>query len=90
MKLPSLLIAGLLWFVVVIPGVAALPGGGVSREQPDGLSFRYERPAEGAATSRQFVEKVPPVESVVYVYAAVHMGPANPINYVGGLPEWRP
>ena len=81
---------------VLLSCIVAVTAAGVSADErlspdpPAGLSFRYERPAEGAATNRQFVGKLPPVEGVVYVYATVHMGPANPIKYVGGLPEWRP
>ena len=70
--------------------VAAPSDGGASSPDSAGLSFRYKRPAEGVATIHQFEGKLPPVEGVVDVYATIHMGPANPINYVNGLPEWRP
>ena len=79
-----------LWMTVFLSHIAAVSVTGVSADErpspdpPAGLSFRYGRAAEGAATSRHFVGKVPPVAGVVYVYATIHMGPANPINYVNG------
>ena len=83
-------IAGLLACLCANPDFALSRDENAARDRVSGLSFRYERSAEGVATNRQFVGKVPPVEGVVYVYATIHMGPANPIKYVGGLPEWRP
>ena len=81
---------------VLLSCIVAVTAAGVSADErlspdpPAGLSFRYERPAEGAATIRQYEGKLPPVDGIVYVYATIHMGPANPVKYVHGLPEWRP
>jgi hypothetical protein len=76
--------------IVIAANLAVYADENPSRERPPGLAFRYERPAEGAATIRHFEGALPPVEGVVYVYATIQMGPANPIKYVGGLPEWWP
>jgi len=84
------------WMTVFLSCIVALSAMGVSADdnfppdQPSGLSFRYERSAKEAKTIRQFEGKLQPVEGVVYVYATIHMGPANPVKYVKGLPEWRP
>jgi len=54
---------------------------------PRGLSFEHE----GARESIQVCEgEVEAVEGTVYVYATIQMGPSNPLNYVNGMPEWRP
>lgn len=76
--------------IVIAANLAVDADENPSREHPPGLAFRYERPAEGAATIRHFEGALPPAEGVVNVYATIQMGPANPIKYVGGLPEWRP
>ena len=73
----------------VVP-VSCLPPAAAESGKPEGLSFRYKSASDGAATIRLHEGRVKPVAGVVYVYATIHMGPANPINYVGGLPEWRP
>lgn len=39
---------------------------------------------------RIYEGKISPVEGTVYIYATFQMGPANPIRYVEGAPEWRP
>ena len=52
--------------------------------------MRYESASDGAAAIRLYEGRVESVAGVVYVYATIHMGPANPINYVGGRPQWRP
>lgn len=57
---------------------------------PEGLSFRYEQPADGAKVTQLYQGSVKSVGDVVYVYATVQMGPANPIPFAGGLPQWRP
>lgn len=77
-------------FVVVAATIAVHAGENASRDRPPGLSFRYQRSQEKAKTIRQFEGKVKAVEGVIYVYATIHIGPANPIKYVDGLPEWRP
>ena len=46
--------------------------------------------AEGEASFRVSDAKVEPVEGTVYAYATIRMGPANPIRYVQGMPQWRP
>jgi len=54
---------------------------------PPALSFQHE----GARDSLQVYEgEIEAVEGTVYVYATIHMGPANPLNYVDGMPQWRP
>jgi len=78
----------LTWEVFI---VALLASGTVWGASPQ-LSLRYDEaaPADAAEAVRIYEAEVPPVAGTVYVYATIQMGPVNPINYVDGLPEWRP
>jgi len=57
-----------------------------ARAAPPGLSFQHEGDRE---SSQVYEGEVEVVEGVVYIYATIHMGPAYPLNYVNGRPEWR-
>jgi len=72
--------------------IVALLGSGTVWGASPQLSLRYDEaaPADAAEAVRIYEAEVPPVAGTVYVYATIQMGPANPINYVDGLPEWRP
>lgn len=53
------------------------------------LSFRYGAAGtEGAL--RVYDGEINAVAGTVHLYATFAMGPANPIRYVNGLPEWQP
>ena len=51
----------------------------------EGLSFSRQQ-----GTDYLTEVKVKPVEGNAYIYATIQMGPANPIKYVKGLPQWLP
>ena len=90
LKLRAFLVTCLLMicFVTVTPASGDEPP--PSNDAP-GLSFHYHRsPADEPALIRTFRGPVDPVSDVIYIYATVHMGPANPIKYVDGVPQWRP
>ncbi len=59
---------------------------------PQQFSFRYDdgKSGQSGGLIRVYEGELDPVEGTVYVYATFEMGPANPIDYVNGLPEWRP
>lgn len=87
---PQALLEALTLSVVIAATIGVRAQDDISRDQPSGLSFRYERSARDTKTIRQFEGKVDSVEGVVHVCATIQMGPANPIRYVDGLPEWQP
>ena len=58
-----------------------------TQSRPGSLSFRHEGGRESLQSWEGAVETV---EGTVYVYATMHIGPANPIGYVNGMPQWRP
>ena len=70
--------------------MAAPPDTSAPRDQPSGLSLRYERAGKEGQTICRIERELQPDEGCVYVYATIHTGPANPLKHVGGLPEWRP
>jgi len=59
---------------------------------PQRFFFRYDdgKPGQSGGLIRVYEGEIDPVEGTVYVYATFEMGPANPIDYVNGLPEWWP
>ena len=63
-----------------------------AQRHPPQLALDYGAAASAGAVagSRVYEVAVEPVEGTVYVYGTIHMGPANPIKYVNGIPEWRP
>ena len=65
----------LLWFIV-LSNCSAFA---------EPLSFRREPGSKFLS-----VRKVEAVQGGVYVYATFEMGPANPIEYVNGPPQWIP
>ena len=56
---------------------------------PRPLSVRYV-PHKEPKSFQAFEARIDPVSGKACVYGTIHMGPANPIRYVGGIPEWRP
>ena len=61
-------------------------------EGPRKLSLGHggSGPGQDASSLRVYEAKVEPVAGTAYVYATFQMGPANPIEYVEGLPQWQP
>ncbi len=75
----------LLWAVLPMVALSA----GYTCGAPGGISFKHE---DGSGPTERGTRvhdvQLQQVAGQVYVYATFEMGPANPIDYAGGMPQW--
>ncbi len=88
-SLTSLIACGLL-FVVASPSWAAPPADEASKDDSPGLSFRYDKADSKDHATRVYTGEIAPRGDVIFIYATIVMGPANPLRLVDGVPEWSP
>ena len=90
MKTYSFLIASLLFVGLAKCATAAPEATGSLYDDSPGLSFRFDARQSGDHASRVYSSQIALSGDVLYIYATMSMGPANPIRLVDGHPEWRP
>ena len=90
MKTYSFLIASLLFVGLANCATAAPEATDSLYDDSPGLSFRFDARQSGDHASRVYSSQIALSGDVLYIYATMSMGPANPIRLVDGHPEWRP
>ena len=75
-----------------IVAVSAIVTASATADPGKGLSFVSQTGEFAGQTGalRVYDGAASPAGDLVYVYSTFTMGPANPVRYVGGAPEWRP